>query len=134
MTPLLISSTRRSIISSKSFLKLLNKSSQPQGTIIDMDTNKWYLFNKLSLERNNIIINDDNNNKNIRETYFFDTESFSEYHKDNKDDKKYIEDGINICPKCNHRKIVSVQIQKRSADEGMSTILTCYNCKYSWEE
>ena len=53
--------------------------------------------------------------------------------------KKYITknetiaDGIFTCGKCKSKKTVYYQMQTRSADEPMTTFVTCTNCNVNWK-
>ena len=38
------------------------------------------------------------------------------------------------CPECGKRKVMYTQVQIRSADEGMTSFLTCVECKHRWTE
>ena len=38
------------------------------------------------------------------------------------------------CPKCGQRKTTYTQVQTRSADEGMTSFITCAACKHRWRE
>ena len=38
------------------------------------------------------------------------------------------------CPECGQRKVIYTQVQIRSADEGMTSFLTCVVCKHRWTE
>ena len=38
------------------------------------------------------------------------------------------------CPKCAQRKTTYTQVQTRSADEGMTSFITCAACKHRWRE
>lgn len=49
--------------------------------------------------------------------------------KINKDTK-----GIFKCTKCGKSETIFYQMQTRSADEGMSTFITCCNCGRRWRE
>lgn len=43
-------------------------------------------------------------------------------------------EGMFTCSKCKSKKIAFVQLQTRSADEPMTTYLTCTNCSKRWKE
>ena len=43
------------------------------------------------------------------------------------------EDGIFKCNKCKSMKTVYYQMQTRSADEPMTTYVTCTNCNFKWK-
>lgn len=48
-----------------------------------------------------------------------------------KADKEY--NGILVCKKCKSRKTTYYQMQTRSADEPMTTYVTCLNCNQKWK-
>ena len=39
-----------------------------------------------------------------------------------------------ICPKCDHNKAETWQIQMRSADEPSTHFFRCLKCKFTWRE
>ena len=39
-----------------------------------------------------------------------------------------------FCTKCKQRKCTFQQVQTRSADESMTSFITCLNCGYNWRE
>ena len=43
------------------------------------------------------------------------------------------EDGMFKCNKCKSMKTVYYQMQTRSADEPMTTYVTCTNCNFKWK-
>lgn len=45
-----------------------------------------------------------------------------------------VEEGVLQCKKCKSRKVVSYQVQTRSADEPMTTVAKCYRCGIGWTE
>ncbi len=61
-----------------------------------------------------------------------------EEHDKKKDNKNYtikpedIQDGMFTCRKCKSKKTTYYQMQTRSADEPMTTFVTCVNCKNRW--
>jgi len=65
---------------------------------------------------------------------------FDVYIKEEREYDNYIQspiemgEGVLQCKKCNSRKVMSYQVQARSADEPMTTIATCTNCKAQWTE
>lgn len=38
------------------------------------------------------------------------------------------------CEKCNSRRCTYIQLQTRSADEPMTTFITCLECNYRWKK
>jgi DNA-directed RNA polymerase subunit M/transcription elongation factor TFIIS len=44
-----------------------------------------------------------------------------------------VEEGLEKCPICSGSKILSEQVQKRSADEGMTNVHKCSECNWKWE-
>lgn len=44
-----------------------------------------------------------------------------------------VEEGVLECFKCNGKKTLSYQKQTRSADEPMTTFVTCVGCKNKWK-
>ena len=44
-----------------------------------------------------------------------------------------MEDGMFKCNKCKSMKTVYYQMQTRSADEPMTTYVTCTNCNFKWK-
>lgn len=64
-------------------------------------------------------------------------ELWSELHLNNM--KKYlvkqeeISDGMFTCNSCKSKKTVYYQMQTRSADEPMTTFVTCMNCNKKWK-
>lgn len=75
---------------------------------------------KKSVEVPIITCNDDINN-NI----FFCTKT--------KDTIALVEEGAESCPKCKSKKTMSIDVQKRSADEGMTTMFECSICSNKWQ-
>jgi len=63
---------------------------------------------------------------------FFESEVFSHFKRKTVDVD--IEEGMEKCPKCSSFKVLVGQVQKRSADEGMTNIFECSECKYNWEK
>lgn len=53
--------------------------------------------------------------------------------KDNTIVQKEVEDGIFKCRKCQSYKTTYYQLQTRSADEPMTTFVTCTNCNNKWK-
>lgn len=47
--------------------------------------------------------------------------------------KEEICDGIFVCNKCKSKKTTYYQMQTRSADEPMTTFVTCTNCNLKWK-
>jgi len=47
--------------------------------------------------------------------------------------KETLEDGMFKCNKCKSMKTVYYQLQTRSADEPMTTYVTCTNCETRWK-
>lgn len=47
--------------------------------------------------------------------------------------KEEIGDGIFVCNKCKSKKTIYYQMQTRSADEPMTTFVTCTNCNLKWK-
>jgi|TARA_B110000208_G_scaffold27660_1_gene36186 transcription elongation factor S-II len=47
--------------------------------------------------------------------------------------KEEISDGIFVCNKCKSKKTTYYQMQTRSADEPMTTFVTCSNCDLKWK-
>ena len=47
--------------------------------------------------------------------------------------KEEISDGIFVCNKCKSKKTTYYQMQTRSADEPMTTFVTCANCNLKWK-
>jgi DNA-directed RNA polymerase subunit M/transcription elongation factor TFIIS len=47
--------------------------------------------------------------------------------------KLAVESGAETCPRCNSNKIVSIDVQKRSADEAMTTLFECSVCNKKWQ-
>lgn len=45
-----------------------------------------------------------------------------------------VEEGVVECIKCKSKKVYSVSVQTRAADEPMSTRAICTNCKYKWTQ
>lgn len=43
-----------------------------------------------------------------------------------------IANGLVTCPKCKSRNTSYTMVQTRSADEGMTTVCTCFNCGNNW--
>jgi DNA-directed RNA polymerase subunit M/transcription elongation factor TFIIS len=62
---------------------------------------------------------------------FFDTVLYSSFRKPLS--KVDVEEGLEKCPICSGFKILSEQIQKRSADEGMTNVHKCSECNWTWE-
>jgi DNA-directed RNA polymerase subunit M/transcription elongation factor TFIIS len=62
---------------------------------------------------------------------FFNSDIFSCFRED--DVRVDIEEGMEKCPKCYSFKVLIEQVQKRSADEGMTNIFICSECKCKWE-
>ena len=53
--------------------------------------------------------------------------------KDNTIVQKEVEDGIFKCRKCQSYKTTYYQLQTRSADEPMTTFITCLECGKKWK-
>jgi len=66
---------------------------------------------------------------------FFYLQVLSKFYSDFKEEEFdiSIEEGLEKCPRCSGFKIFSIQVQKRSADEAMTSIFECSECKYKWE-
>lgn len=70
----------------------------------------------------------------------FENEMFSHLNRIRQEQDEYIstpyevEEGVVECVKCKSKKVYSVSVQTRSADEPMSTRATCMNCKYKWTQ
>ena len=47
--------------------------------------------------------------------------------------KEEVADGIFVCNSCKSKKTVYYQMQTRSADEPMTTYVTCTNCNKKWK-
>lgn len=62
----------------------------------------------------------------ISNIVFFDTEL-------NETTATVVEEGAESCPSCKSKKTVSVDVQKRSADEGMTTLFECSECHNKWQ-
>ena len=45
-----------------------------------------------------------------------------------------VEEGIFECKKCKSKKVISTQVQTRSADEGSTNIMRCSECAFTWKE
>ena len=45
-----------------------------------------------------------------------------------------VEEGVLRCKKCKSRKVLSYQVQARSADEPMTTVAKCSQCGIGWTE
>lgn len=43
-------------------------------------------------------------------------------------------DGVVECKKCSSKKVHSVSVQTRAADEPMTTVSVCTICKYKWSQ
>lgn len=92
---------------------------------------KWIEFNLLCIKKDfgkELKQKDFYDDSNL----FFKTFIFSCFKK-----KKYnlvVEEGLEQCPKCYSFKILSEQVQKRSADEGMTNIFNCFECNWTWEK
>lgn len=63
--------------------------------------------------------------ENISNTIFFDTEP--------KKAATYVAEGAEHCPRCKSKKTMSIDVQKRSADEGMTTMFECSECHNKWQ-
>lgn len=72
--------------------------------------------------------------------YKFNHPSFSELRKRTREQDDYISnppdvvEGVVECGKCGSKKVFSVSIQTRAADEPMSTRAYCTVCKYRWTQ
>lgn len=99
-------------------------SSHPEGNNKDMI--KWYEFNMDCMTRKGIKTPAISCYSNISNTTFLDTES-------NRAATAVVEEGAESCPSCNSKKTVSVDVQKRSADEGMTTLFECSECHNKWQ-
>ena len=61
-------------------------------------------------------------------------ENWNKYaSKDSVSEKKEVTDGLFKCGKCKKYKTTYYQLQTRSADEPMSTYVTCLNCDNRWK-
>lgn len=47
--------------------------------------------------------------------------------------KEKVEEGMFTCNKCKSKKTTYYQMQTRSADEPMTTYVTCTNCDLRWK-
>ena len=47
--------------------------------------------------------------------------------------KDVVEDGFFTCARCKSKKTSYYQLQTRSADEPMTTFVTCHNCDKHWK-
>lgn len=45
-----------------------------------------------------------------------------------------VEEGVLQCKKCKSKKVMSFQVQARSADEPMTTVAKCSQCGIGWTE
>lgn len=45
-----------------------------------------------------------------------------------------VEEGVLQCKKCKSKKVLSFQVQSRSADEPMTTVAKCSQCGIGWTE
>lgn len=77
------------------------------------------------MTRKNIKVPTINHYGDISNTTFFDTNS--------REVTTLVEEGTECCPKCKSRKTISVDVQKRSADEGMTTMFECSECHNKWQ-
>ena len=69
------------------------------------------------------------------ETQTFAAEQFAEKQRiDVMTAKLSVSEGLYQCTKCHSKKTYSRQVQTRSADEGMTTIIQCVNCSKVWRE
>lgn len=45
-----------------------------------------------------------------------------------------VEEGLITCGKCNSKRVYSVSVQTRAADEPMSTRAFCVACRHQWTQ
>lgn len=98
-------------------------SSHPKGS--DKDMIKWYEFNIECMIKRDIKLPSINCYEDINNTIFLDT--------DLKESTTLVEEGAEQCPKYKSKKIMSIDVQKRSVDEGMTTIFECSKCHNKWQ-
>nr|PNR26882.1 hypothetical protein PHYPA_030363 [Physcomitrium patens] len=112
--PLVVSSnefTRRR----NNMISIIHATSHPKGS--DKDMIKWYEFNVECMIKRDIKVPSINYYEDINNTIFFDTDS--------KETAAIVEEGAEQCPECKSKKTMSIDVQKRSADEGMTTMFEC---------
>lgn len=72
--------------------------------------------------------------------YGFNHPSFAELKRKTQEQDEYIsnppdvEEGVVECKKCGSKKVYSVSVQTRAADEPMSTRAFCVVCKARWTQ
>lgn len=77
------------------------------------------------MTKRNISVPTINHHDDINNTIFFDTEPEGV--------TSVVEEGAEHCPVCKSKKTISIDVQKRSADEGMTTIFECSECHNKWQ-
>lgn len=72
--------------------------------------------------------------------YGFNHETFDQLRKKRDEQDLFVaspfdvEEGIVECGKCKGKKVVSVSVQTRAADEPMTTMSFCVTCKHKWKQ
>lgn len=98
-------------------------SSQPDGN--DKDMVKWYKFNVECMMKRGLKVPAVECYKDINSTMFLDTDS--------KRTTVLVEEGAECCSRCKSKRVVSIDVQRRSANEGMTTIFECSECHNKWQ-
>lgn len=98
-------------------------SSHPKGSNKDMV--EWYEFNAECMVKKGIEIPIVDDYKDINNSTFFIPEV--------EELTTIIEEGAESCPRCKGKKTISIDVQKRSADEGMTTMFECSECQNKWQ-
>lgn len=102
------------------------------GLIEEYDYPKKILYEIIGLLNENINYNDIVNDLKNRKSYW-DLSNYKIYQ-----DKRHLEDallekppeiteGETSCPKCHQKKVLVVEMQTRSADEGYTYYIKCFN-------
>jgi DNA-directed RNA polymerase subunit M/transcription elongation factor TFIIS len=109
-----------------------SKSESTESIESDEECKLWINFNLACIKETYGIELNPNEFYNNNSNSFFETEVFSGKNS-NLNSSLDIEDGLEQCPICSSFKILSEQVQKRSADEGMTNIFKCSKCNWIWE-
>jgi len=94
----------------------------------------WITFNIRCSEKEGIDINIKDYSKEsfYKDTFFFETNFFAKFMK-KEEDNVVVQEGAESCPVCSSSRILSFQIQDRSADEAMSNNFECTKCGNKWK-